>query len=189
MNQYQRSYPRLSACGLNCGLCPRFHTAGSSRCPGCCGKDFFSKRPSCGVITCSRKKGIEYCYLCEEYPCQKFAGVECTDSFITHKNMFKDFAKAKEIGIFAYQEELNSKIEVLTYLLANCNDGRKKNLYCIAVNLLELDDIKDIIFQIENNKLIELDLKERAKQVAKLIEQKAQEKNISLALNNKKKAT
>ena len=34
-SEYDREYPLFSACGLNCGLCPRFYTDGESRCPGC----------------------------------------------------------------------------------------------------------------------------------------------------------
>lgn len=33
----------LGCCGLDCGLCPRFYTEGSSRCPGCCGENFEKK--------------------------------------------------------------------------------------------------------------------------------------------------
>jgi len=34
MEYKQREYPLFSACGLNCGLCPRYHTDGISKCPG-----------------------------------------------------------------------------------------------------------------------------------------------------------
>lgn len=34
---------------------------------------------------------------------------------------------------------LEEKIEILEFLIENYNDGRSKNIYCIAVNLLELN--------------------------------------------------
>ncbi|HCP15088.1 MAG TPA: hypothetical protein DIT32_04865, partial [Peptococcaceae bacterium] len=62
MKEYVRAYPLFSLCGLNCGLCPRYHTEGESRCPGCGGPAFHLKHPSCAVITCSRKHGgVEHC--------------------------------------------------------------------------------------------------------------------------------
>jgi len=53
-----RSYPQFSACGLNCGLCPRYHTSGITRCPGCAGENFLMKHPSCGVLSCSQRKKL-----------------------------------------------------------------------------------------------------------------------------------
>jgi len=46
-----KQHPTLGSCGLDCGLCPRYYTAGSSRCPGCCGPGFFDAHPSCSFIT------------------------------------------------------------------------------------------------------------------------------------------
>jgi len=46
MQRYVREHPPFALCRLNCGLCPRDHTQGSSRCPGCAD---FSKAKSRGV--------------------------------------------------------------------------------------------------------------------------------------------
>jgi hypothetical protein len=57
-----KAYPTLGCCGLDCGLCSRYYTVGTSRCPGCCGPEFFDKMPSCAYITCCvKKKGLEVC--------------------------------------------------------------------------------------------------------------------------------
>ena len=71
--EYKRKYPLFSACGLNCGLNPRFYTKGDSKCPGCGGENFSAKHPPCGVLSCSQRNLIEYCYLCNEYPCKKYS--------------------------------------------------------------------------------------------------------------------
>ena len=97
MEYKTRQYALFSACGLNCGLCPRYHTNGKSRCPGCAGEGFSMAHPPCRVLSCSQRKGIEYCYLCDEYPCKKYDGVDLSDSFITHKNQFLDFEKANPL--------------------------------------------------------------------------------------------
>ena len=142
MNYKTRSYPEFAACGLNCGLCPRYYTTGSSRCPGCGGEGFTEAHCSCGMLSCCQRKGLEYCFECDEYPCSKYDGEGERDSFITHRNILHDAKKAKKIGIEAYKAELDEKIGLLKILLENYDDGRRKSFYCLAVNLLELPDVK-----------------------------------------------
>ena len=129
MEYRQRKYPLFSACGLNCGLCPRYHTAGASKCPGCSGDGFSKKHPTCGVLSCSQRKGLEYCYQCDTFPCQKYDGAGEFDSFISHLNQLKDMDKAKNIGIGVYSKELGEKISLLETLLANYDDGRRKSFF------------------------------------------------------------
>ena len=186
MPNHQRQYPIFSACGLNCGLCPRYHTDGTSRCPGCAGEGFGTVHPSCGVLSCSQQKGVEVCCLCDEYPCKRYDGVDVSDSFLTHRNQLRDLEKAKEIGLDAYITEQNEKVELLWDLLDNYNDGRQKNFFCIAVNLLELQDIKDIIAQIHNETKPDDSGKEKSKIAVRLFRAIADEKNIMLKLRKKR---
>src|SRR4030043_2461389 len=73
MNKTAKEYPTIGVCGLDCGLCPRYYTQGTSRCPGCGGPDFFNKHPSCSFITCCvKKKNLEVCAECSDFPCSKF---------------------------------------------------------------------------------------------------------------------
>jgi len=178
MNNYERKYPLLSACGLNCGLCPRFHTKGVSKCPGCGGKDFFAGHPSCGILNCCRRRSIEYCYECDEYPCKKYNGTEMRDSFITHRNMLSNFEKVKTHGLTSYQNELNQKVEILCDLLENYNDGRRKSFFCIAVNLLELKDIKEVVANLNSS----LPIKEKSALAVHLFQEMAERRNVELKL-------
>ena len=182
MKHQTRTNPLFSACGLNCGLCPRYYTDGPSRCPGCAGEGFTEAHCSCSVLSCCQRKGLEYCFLCEEFPCKKYDGADLTDSFITHKNQFIDLAKAKEIGLAAYEADLNAKIKILEDLLANYNDGRKKSFFCLAVNLLELADINTVITQIAAETAPEMPLKEKAAIAARLFEEMAAQRGIVLKL-------
>jgi len=178
----KRKYPQFSACGLNCGLCPRYYTDGDSRCPGCGGENFTKLHCSCSVLPCNQRKGLEYCYLCNEFPCKKYDKWD-KDSFITHQNMMKDFKKAKTIGLNAYKKELNEKIKILEDLLANYNDGRRKSFYCLAVNLLELADIKSVLKQIRKaTTLDDLTLKEKSVIAVELFEAAAKDRNVVLKL-------
>ena len=181
--QYKlREYPEFSACGLNCGLCPRYYTNGPSRCPGCAGEGFTEGHCGCSILGCCERHGVEYCFLCEEYPCKKYEGVDLTDSFISHKNQFKDMDKAKAIGMEAYQAELNEKIGILETLLEHYDDGRRKSFFCTAVNLLELEDVRAIMMQIAAEAPLEMPLKERAKAVSRLFDEMAVTRDISLKL-------
>lgn len=181
MKDFNRSYKLFSLCGLNCGLCP-MHL--DNYCPGCGGGE--GNQP-CAIARCSLQHGgIEFCYLCDEYPCKKYDGINVYDSFIVHRNQLKDFKKVKIIGIDSYQSELAEKIEILKYLLANFNDGRRKSFFCMAVNLLELHDIESVVKQIvsETESQI-LTQKEKAIIAAKLFQDMASNRNIILKLNKK----
>lgn len=187
MKYQQRDYPLFSACGLNCGLCPRYQMDGTSKCPGCSGKDFLTKHPKCGVLSCSQRKGLEYCFQCDEYPCKRYDGVDAFDSFITHKNQLRDNSKASQLGIKTYKSELDQKIDILEKLLVNYNDGRKKSFFCNTVNLLELTDLEGIMARIEKETSSEKNVKERAAVAAKLLQDAADRHGISLKLRKKTK--
>ncbi|MCL2186684.1 MAG: hypothetical protein FWB86_12665 [Treponema sp.] len=95
----------------------------------------------------------------------------------------KDFEKAKTNGIEAYQKELNEKKEILKVLLQNYNNGRQTNFFCIAVNLLELKDIKIVMKQIEKEtNFKDLDIKEKSKITKNLFKIMAKKQNIKLEL-------
>lgn len=181
-----REYPLFSACGLNCGLCPRHHTDGASRCPGCAGAGFLSVHPTCGVLTCCQKRGLAHCFACGEYPCKKYQNADASDSFISHQNQLRDMERAKTLGMDAYQKELDRKIEILTCLLRDYNDGRRKNFYCIAVNLLPLADLELLIQEI---RLIDTDVSEKAKAAVRLLQKAADARGIPLKLRKKDKGT
>lgn len=183
MEQYNRKYPLFSLCGLNCGLCPRYHTQGESKCPGCGGKDFSNKHPSCAVINCNKKHdNVQYCYMCSSYPCGRFLRND-KDSFITYQNVAKDFNSAQKEGVNNYIKILNEKIIILEFLLNNYNDGKRKNFYCLAVNLLDLKDLNDIMDEIRNNiSRQEINHHEKINLIVDLLNEKADKRKIELKL-------
>lgn len=194
MKEYKREYPLFSLCGLNCGLCPRHNTEGMSKCPGCGGMDFHLKHPTCAVITCSRKHdNVEYCFNCSSYQCPRYSAQKESDSFISYKNVVEDFRKARTDGIEKYKEVLNEKIGILEFLINNYNDGKRKNFYCNAVNLLELEDLRALVAELEapagsssNDATVDQGSlsakKESAERAVSLIEAKAAEAGVDLKL-------
>lgn len=183
MKEYQRKEPSFSLCGLNCSLCPRYHTDGSSKCPGCGGTDFALKHPSCTVINCSKKHdNVEYCFECSAYPCKKYTEPNTADSFISYKNVIQNMAEAKR-DLPGYLEALKMKQVILEDLIANYNDGKSKGFYCLAVNLLPLSALNEIVDTIKISAEAEtLSTTEAAKKVTTLLKTKAKELHIELVL-------
>jgi hypothetical protein len=184
MKELVREHHLFSLCGLNCGLCPRYHTEGSSKCPGCGGEEFHLKHPTCSIISCNqRHDNVEYCFQCSSYPCEKYMSTSEKDSFITYKNVNLDLLKAKDQGIEQYKKDLNEKVSILEFLLYNFNDGKRKNFYCIAVNLLSLEILRGIINEIET-RIGKLDIGnvEKIKEIVSLFQEKAIQEGIKLEL-------
>lgn len=150
-------------------------------CPGCGGG---AGNQPCAIARCSQHGDIEYCYQCDEYPCEKYDGIDAYDSFITHRNQQRDLEKAKTIGLVAYHSEQSEKVTILKSLLANYNDGRRKSFFFITVNLLELQDTKTVVKQIAaeitSNSMT---IKEKATIAVKLFQAVAEPRNTVLRLN------
>lgn len=53
---------KIGTCGLACGKCPVFK---KGKCPGCQPNDF------CPLPKCAKEKGVELCFDCKEFPCDK----------------------------------------------------------------------------------------------------------------------
>lgn len=180
MKDFFREYPYFSLCGLNCGLCT-MHIGGY--CPGCGGGD---GNQSCSIARCGKAHGVEFCGECGEYPCAKYDGIDDYDSFVSTSNMRANLEKVKRIGRAAYKAELDEKMELLRVLLEQYNDGRHKSPFCTAVNLLELDSLREVLAQLAAQTTAEQTPKEKAAFAAGLLQAKAELQGISLKLRKKK---
>ncbi|NCA66576.1 MAG: DUF3795 domain-containing protein [Clostridia bacterium] len=176
IKEYVRTHPELALCGLSCALCPRYHTDGASKCPGCGGKDFHLLHPSCTIINCSKAHGnIDYCCDCTDYPCKRFDNCGQLDSFITYRNVISDFQRLREIGETAFLSILSQKEEILLYLINNHNDGKSKAFFCLAVNLLPLNALL----------AVNIELKTSSRTARELLNNAALELGIELKLKTK----
>ena len=182
MKGFNRQNQLFSLCGLNCGLCPMFL---NKNCPGCGGGE---GNQSCKIARCSMEhSGVEYCFQCSEYPCSQYEHIDDFNSFITHRRQKADLEKARQSGVGAYNAEQIEKAKILDVLLSVYNDGRKKTLFCVAVNLLELQDLQTVLREIDRKPDMEtLTLKEKSAFVAGLLQDAAATKNIDLKLHKKK---
>ena len=69
--------------------------------PDCmgCRKDRY-KLPNCGVTDCYQEKGVDFCFQCEDFPCDK-------TNFDSHlkKRWLQMNKRMKDVGVEAYYEE------------------------------------------------------------------------------------
>jgi len=184
MTNKLKKYETIGACGIDCGLCPRFYTKGNSACPGCGGLNFKDKHPSCGVLTCCAiKNGFEACAECKDYPCVRLTRE--TASFVTHRKMLSNLDEIKAAGIEQFIEKQKIRIGILSDLLTNFDDGRSKSFYCISCTLLPVDKLSEthkFAQKIDSN----VALKEKSKQLKEYLTAIADKLNINLKLNNRK---
>ena len=131
--------------------------------------------------------GVEYCCQCREYPCEKYEHIDDFDSFITHRNRRGDLEKVRQFGAEVYITEQMEKIKILDILLSGYNDGRKKTLFCVAVNLLNLQELKEALREIESRPDVEtLTLKEKSAFAAGVLSEIASRRKVDLKLHRKK---
>jgi len=133
----------VGCCGIDCGLCPKFHTKGNSACPGCGGPDFKIKHPPCGFITCCvKKKGLEVCSECKDYPCNRFEPErKGFDSFVTHKRVFQNLEFIREDGMQLFLDQQEVRMGILMNFITNFDDGRTKSFYCLCCALLPIEKL------------------------------------------------
>jgi len=163
-------------------LCPRYYTIGPSRCPGCCGPDFFNKHPSCSFITCCvKKKKLEICAECSEFPCKKFKDAGKYDSFLTYRKVMPNLGFIKEHGIRKFITKQEKRIKLLEILLKYFDDGRSKSFYCIAATILPIKSIEKSLNEVEQSD----DNKTRARALKKSLNKIAVKEGIELKLRKK----
>jgi hypothetical protein len=173
-NSVLKKYSTIGVCGLDCGLCPRYYTVGASRCPGCAGPDFINKHPSCSFITCCvKKKNLEVCAECSEFPCSKFKSDEEyqqlkeSSSYPSYKKVMPNLNFIKDHGIDKFIEQQKERIKLLETMIENFDDGRSRSFFCKATALLDLINLKSSLDKatnkIKTDKLKQNDVKNKAK--------------------------
>ncbi len=149
-----KKHPTIGVCGLDCGLCPRYYTAGTSRCPGCGGPGFSDKHPSCSFITCCvKKRGLEACGQCPDFPCLKFKSEEeyqqvaSSSSYPPYSIALSNLMFIKEKGINEHVRRQEKRICLLRVMIEGYDDGRSRSFFCRAAALLDPKAIESALGQ------------------------------------------
>lgn len=61
----------------------------------------------------------------------------------------RDLDRVRCMGLDAYRDQLEKRRAVLEFLLVRCSDGRRKSFFCLASNLLETEDLRQIRARLE----------------------------------------
>ena len=83
-------------------------------------------------------------------PCSRYNGFDVYDSFVPHRNREQDVARAQELGLESYLQELEEKCSILDKLLVHWNDGRRKTFFDTAVYLLPLEELRSVMDALEH---------------------------------------
>jgi len=156
------------------------------------GPGFFEKHPSCGFITCCvKKKGLEVCAQCDEFPCNRTEDSEnVLDSFVSHRKTFPNLNWIKEHGIEAFLEQQKKRIALLQKMMQGFNDGRSKGFFHLSATLLPLTDLETALRnaekQLEMDDIATDDMKSKALILKGFLNAIAERENIELQLRKKK---
>ncbi len=191
-----KKYPTIGVCGLDCGLCPRYYTKGTSRCPGCGGPDFLNKHPSCSFITCCvKKKNLEVCGQCSDFPCSKFKTeqeyqqMEESSSYPSNKIVLQNLGFIKEHGIKVFIDRQRKRIKLLERMIENFDDGRSRSFFCRAACLLDVTSLESSLNKASRKiKTVNIktdDIKTKARILKEYLEKIASKKDVELVKKKK----
>ena len=181
----QIKYPEIGICGLSCKLCPRYHTESKSKCGGC--KSEFRMSAGCPFITCAiKKKGIEFCWQCEENEsCEKWAKhrefSKRVDSFICYQKLEDDIVFIKKNGVNEFEKIQKKREDLLKVMLQEFNEGRSKSYYCIAATVLEIEELGEALI-IAKKDSTRFEIKAKSKVLHSILDKIAKRKNYYLKL-------
>jgi hypothetical protein len=145
-----KKYPTIGCCGIDCGLCPRYHTTGTSRCPGCLGPGFSEKHPSCSIANCCfGSHGLETCADCDQFICHRIEKWDHKDSFVTHQVSLQNLRTIRDTGIAAFNKQQSRRLSVLSALIKEYDDNRSKSFYCLATALLPIDAMEAVLQEVK----------------------------------------
>lgn len=180
------------ACGLYCGLCPRYQSASASRCPGC---QLGAQHSYCSVWRCAvQKRAYHTCAECAEYPCDKLKRCvgEGADSFLSHQPAYPNLEAIRSEGLGAHMAKAHERRELLEKLIANYNDGRSMSFLCLAAALLSPARLRQALDELgecmARGQIDSTDAKARARAMRSTLQELAAQDGINLVLRKGKTA-
>ena len=128
-----------------------------------------------------------FCSRCGRFPCERLEKMMEYDSFLPHSRMVRDLERAEEMGLEGYITQLEERRAILDRLLAGYNDGRRKSFYILAVCLLEPEDLRRALDELQSVVTADMTVKEKAVTAVEILKKAAQAGGVALRLNKKPK--
>jgi hypothetical protein len=140
----------------------------------------------CPFITCAQKKGIEFCWDCEEKKtCEKWAkhreAAKKADSFKCYQKLEEDIACIQKNGVDEFEEMQKKREHLLKEMLREFNEGRSKSYYCIAVTVMEIGESEEALTQARKNS-DGLEMKAKSKVLHSILDEIAEQRSYFLKL-------
>ncbi len=185
---HYKGFPTIGACGIDCGLCPRYYTVGPSKCLGCAPPGFLDMGGQwCKMTRCAvRDRGYETCAECSEFPCYRFEGWDAGDSFVSHLNSIANLRAIRERGIESFAEQQRKRMALLETMLGEFDEGRSKSFCCLATALLPLDELETALSaarrDVAEQGIVLDDKKSRAKVLHGFLDSAAERLGVMLKL-------
>ncbi len=104
----------------------------------------------CGFITCAKKKGIEFCWVCEEAAtCGRWRhhrefGKQY-DTFKCYQRLEDNISFVLKNGIEEFEKQQKTREKLLDEMLKGFNEGRSKTYYSVAATVLKIDELEKAI--------------------------------------------
>ena len=190
-----KRHPTISACGIDCGLCPLHHVTAGDGCGGCTAPaPSGAKGRWCAISRCAvRDRGYETCAECTEFPCARLDGWDERESVVSHLRTLDILRSIRQHGLSAFLEQQQGRISHLESMLKEFDDGRSKGYCCLAVALLPLDELdiglKEARREVEERDIPGDDRKSRATILRRKLDSAAARLGISLKLRRLPKPT
>lgn len=182
MKELEQDDARLSLCGLNCSICPAML---EGQCSGCSGKE----NMGCRFIRCAGEHGVrDFCFRCAEYPCEQYDTLDEPEEFAARGIQKANLERAGRIGTEAYHKEQKEKTKILHFLLSQFGDGRNDQLFCAAVNMLDLQELQELLTDIVHSpELHSSSAGDKGRLAARKTRELAERKGISLSLHRRRR--
>lgn len=169
----------IGACGIYCGLCPKYQSKATSRCIGC---KLGEQHSWCSIWNCCVKKhGFKTCAECGEiFNCAIFLRRKVDEWIPAADNL----RQIKEGGLENWLREQKERQILVEELLQNYNEGRSMSFYCSACAKMPVSLVnkaaKEGKKKIVSDKLDKSHIKMRAKIMKSVIKDMAEKYNISM---------
>ena len=188
-----KRHPTISACGIDCGLCPLHHVTAGDGCGGCTAPaPSGAKGRWCAISRCAvRDRGYETCADCSGFPCARLDGWDEQESVVTHLRTLDNLRSIREHGLSAFLEQQQRRIGLLEAMLGGFDDGRSKGYCCLAAALLPLEELevglKEARREVGEGGVPGDDRKSRATILRRVLDSAAARLGISLRLRTVRK--
>jgi len=141
----------------------------------------------CPFITCAvRRKGIEFCWDCEEGDtCKRWKqhreiGKQ-HDSFKSYQTLEDDILFIRKNGVHDFARVQKTREQLLKAMLRDFNEGRSKSYYCIAATVLKIEELRDSLSEARKQS-VGLEIKQKSRVLHSILDAVARKRNCVLKL-------